>query len=84
MTLFGLIEFTMPFWYFSEVDFLTARTKSLDEEKNVTLTNSVEFGFTLHFTETIGYSWAGIERLGLSYRYSKDFSAFRLLFSFPI
>ncbi len=75
--------FAMAFWYFSEVDFLTLSAKSF-EEKNVTLTNSVEFGFTLHFTETIGYSWAGIERLGLSYRYSKNFSAFRLLFSFPI
>ncbi len=76
--------FATAFWYFSEVDFLTPRTRSFDEEDNVTLTNSVEFGFTLKFAKTIGYSWAGIERLGLSYRYSKNFSAFRLLFSFPI
>jgi len=76
--------FATAFWYFSEVDFLTPRTQSFDEEKNVTLTNSVEFGFTLKFAKTIGYSWAGIERLGLSYRYSQNFSAFRLLFSFPI
>ncbi|KGJ86568.1 hypothetical protein [Colwellia psychrerythraea] len=76
--------FATAFWYFSEVDFLTARTQSFDEERNVTLTNSLEFGFTLKFAKTIGYSWAGIERLGLSYRYSKNFSAFRLLFSFPI
>ncbi|WP_033095884.1 hypothetical protein [Colwellia psychrerythraea] len=76
--------FATAFWYFSEVDFLTPRTRSFNEEDNVTLTNSVEFGFTLKFAKTIGYTWAGIERLGLSYRYSKNFSAFRLLFSFPI
>jgi hypothetical protein len=76
--------FATAFWYFSEVDFLTPRAQSFDEEKNVTLTNSLEFGFTLKFSKPIGYSWAGIERLGLSYRYSKNFSAFRLLFSFPI
>jgi hypothetical protein len=76
--------FATAFWYFSEVDFLTPRANGFDEEKNVTLTNSLEVGFTLKFSKTIGYSWAGIDRLGLSYRYSKNFSAFRLLFSFPI
>lgn len=76
--------FATAFWYFSEVDFKLPGVQSFDEEKNVTLTNSVEFGFTLKFAKTIGYSWAGIDRLGLSYRYSKNFSAFRLLFSFPI
>jgi len=76
--------FATAFWYFSDVDFFMPQTKSFDEENNITLTNSLEFGFTLQFTKTIGYSWAGIERLGLSYRYSKNLSAFRLLFSFPI
>jgi len=76
--------FATAFWYFSEVDFLMPRINNFDEEKNVTLTNSLEFGFTLKFEKAIGYEWAGIERLGLSYRYSKNFSAFRLLFSFPI
>lgn len=76
--------FVTAFWYFSEVNFLIPGIRSLEEEKNVTLTNSVEFGFTLKFAKSIGYSWAGIDRLGLSYRYSKNFSAFRLLFSFPI
>ena len=76
--------FATLFWYFTEVNFITPSTKSADEDNNVTLTNSLEFGFTLKFSETIGYSWAGIARLGLSYRYSKNFSAFRLLFSFPI
>ncbi|WP_057832247.1 hypothetical protein [Colwellia sp. TT2012] len=76
--------FATAFWYFSEVDFLMPRTQSFDEEKNVTLTNSLEFGFTLAFANPLGYSWAGIDRLGLSYRYSKNFSALRLLFSFPI
>lgn len=76
--------FTTAFWYFSEVNFTPNFTKSSNQEKHVTLSNSLEIGFTLKFNETIGYSWAGIERLGLGYRYSKNFSAFRLLFSFPI
>ena len=76
--------FAAAFWYFSEVDFLMPRSQSFDEDNNVTLTNSLEFGFTMKFEQTIGYSWAGIETLGLSYRFSQNFSAFRLLFSFPI
>ncbi|WP_019026240.1 hypothetical protein [Colwellia piezophila] len=76
--------FAMVFWYFSELDFVVPRVNSFDEEDNVTLTNSLEFGVTLKFETKIGYSWAGIDRLGLSYRYSKNFSAVRLLFSFPI
>jgi len=76
--------FATAFWYFSEVDFIVPLTQSADENNNITLTNSVEAGFTLKFDKKIGYSWAGIERIGLSYRYSKELSAFRLLFSFPI
>ncbi|ALO34424.1 hypothetical protein CMT41_06585 [Colwellia sp. MT41] len=76
--------FATAFWYFSEVDFFMPRTQALDEGKNISLTNSIELGFTLKFAKTLGYSWAGIDRLGLSYRYSKNFSAVRLLFSFPI
>lgn len=76
--------FATAFWYFSEVGFFIPRAKALNEEKNVTLTNSLEFGFTLKFSKTIGYSWAEIDRFGLSYRYSQNFSVFRLLFSFPI
>ncbi len=76
--------FATVFWYFTEVDFLMPRTRDFDVAENVTLTNSLELGFTMKFEQTIGYDWAGIERLGLSYRYSKSFSAFRLLFSFPI
>ncbi len=76
--------FATAFWYFSEVEFLMPRVKDFNEGKHITLTNSIEFGFTMKFDKTIGYDWAGIKRLGLSYRYSKNFSAFRLLFSFPI
>ena len=76
--------FATVFWYFNEVDFLMPRTRAFDTGKNVTLTNSIELGVTLKFEKTIGYDWAGIERLGLSYRYSKGFNAFRLLFTFPI
>ncbi|MEW6995836.1 hypothetical protein AADZ84_16465 [Colwelliaceae bacterium MEBiC 14330] len=76
--------FAAVFWYFSEVDFFMPRTRDFDIAENVTLTNSIELGVTMKFDKTIGYDWAGFERLGLSYRYSKSFSAFRLLFSFPI
>ena len=82
--------FATAFWYFSEVNFLTLNIRNVDgvssseDPKNVTLSNSFEAGFTLKFDKKIGYSWAGIERLGLSYRFSENFSAFRLLFSFPI
>jgi len=76
--------FATAFWYFREVDFLMPRINKTDEKNNISLTNSLEFGFTMKFSKTIGYDWAGIERLGLSYRYSKNLSAFRLLFSFPI
>ena len=76
--------FASAFWYFNEVDFKLP-VKSLNEnEQEVTLTNSFEVGFTLKLDEKIGYSWAGIDRIGLSYRYSKNINVFRLLFSFPI
>lgn len=76
--------FATVFWYLSEVDFFTPRTLKSEEDQHITLTNSLEFGVTMKFAKTIGYSWAGIDRLGLSYRYSKNLSAFRLLFSLPI
>ena len=77
--------FATAFWYFSEVDFLSQRSlASFNESNNVTLSNSFEIGTTMKFDKIIGYSWAGIDRLGISYRFSEQFSAFRLLFSFPI
>jgi hypothetical protein len=76
--------FATAFWYFSEVDFLKPLTKELSQAKHVTLSNSIEYGFTLKFAKKIGFSWAGIDRVGLSYRHSKNLSAFRLLFSVPI
>jgi hypothetical protein len=76
--------FATAFWYYKEVDFPILSTQAFDDKNNVTLTDSYELGFTMKFDETIGYSWAGIDRLGLSYRFSEQFSAFRLLFSFPI
>lgn len=76
--------FTTAFWYFDDVE-LNSQKSLLDTGvSNVTLSNSMEFGVTLKFDNVIGYSWAGFDRLGLSYRFSDDFSAFRLLFSFPI
>lgn len=76
--------FASVFWYFNEVDFeLPAKTFS-EKEREVTLTNSAEIGITLKLDETIGYSWAGIDRIGISYRYSKNINVIRLLFSFPI
>lgn len=76
--------FATAFWYFSEVNFTLPLTRSMSEENNITLTNSVEVGMTMKFSKLIGYNWAGFDRLGLSYRYSENFSAVRLLFSFPI
>lgn len=76
--------FASAFWYFSEVDFVGLKRSTLEEQQGITLTNSFEVGFTLKFARKLGYSWAGIDTLGLSYRYNKDISAVRLLFSFPI
>lgn len=76
--------FAAAFWYFNEVDFFNQEISSLMNNDNITLSNSFELGATIQFDKTIGYSWAGIERLGISYRFSENFSAFRLLFSFPI
>lgn len=80
--------FSNAFWYFNPVDIteppVNRAAAENDETKHITLTNSVELGFSLKFDKGIGYSWASIDTLGLSYRYSKDISAFRLLFSFPI
>ncbi len=78
--------FANIFWYFNEVDFkLPVKTLSGNEgEGKVTLTNSAEIGITLKLDQKIGYSWAGIDRIGISYRYSNDITVIRLLFSFPI
>jgi len=78
--------FASAFWYFSEVDFtLPIKLKENSEEKNkVTLSNSFEFGIAMKFEKTIGYSWVGIDTIGLSYRFSENVNAVRLLFSFPI
>ena len=76
--------FTSLFWYFNEAKFDLPLTKLASSKQEVTLTNSAEIGFTLKFDKRIGYSWAGIDRIGLSYRYSKNINVFRLLFSFPI
>jgi hypothetical protein len=80
--------FSNVFWYLNPVDFteppVSRAAAAAEETKHITLTNSIELGFTLKFDKGIGYSWASINTLGLSYRYNKDISAFRLLFSFPI
>jgi len=76
--------FASSFWYFNAVDFKIPVKTLNDDEREVTLTNSFEVGFTLKLDQPIGYSWAGIDRIGLSYRYSKNINIFRLLFSFPI
>lgn len=89
--------FATSFWYFNDVDFLfpdgeaafsseqlNAQTDDSPISNNVTLTNSFELGVTLKFDKYIGYDWLDINTLGLSYRFSGDYSALRLLFSFPI
>lgn len=78
--------FATAFWYFTEVDFdlLIKSTQSTEEQRKVSLSNSVEFGITMKFDKTIGYSWAGIDTFGLSYRFSENINIVRILFSFPI
>ncbi|MBL4822076.1 MAG: hypothetical protein JKX90_00945 [Colwellia sp.] len=78
--------FATAFWYFTEVDFdLSIKsTQSALEESKVTLSNSFEFGVTMKFDKTIGYSWAGIDTIGLGYRFSKNINVVRILFTFPI
>lgn len=78
--------FATAFWYFTEVDFnlLIKSTQSTEEQRKVSLSNSVEFGVTMKFDKTIGYSWAGIDTFGLSYRFSENINIVRILFSFPI
>ena len=78
--------FATAFWYFTEVDFNQPRVNSQNivEKNEVTLSNSLEFGVTMKFDKTIGYSWAGLNRLGISYRFSENINVVRVLFSFPI
>ncbi|WP_245942635.1 hypothetical protein [Candidatus Colwellia aromaticivorans] len=78
--------FATAFWYFTEVDFdvLINSTQSTPEQSKVSLSNSVEFGVTMKFDKTIGYSWAGFDTIGLSYRFSENINVVRILFSFPI
>ena len=78
--------FASAFWYFSEVNFdlPIISSQSLSDSREVTLSNSFEFGITIKLDETIGYDWAGIDTIGLSYRFSENINAIRFLFSFPI
>jgi len=78
--------FATAFWYFTEVDFNLPSISSQNtlEQKKVSLSNSFEFGATMKFDKIIGYSWAGIDTIGISYRFSENINVVRLLFSFPI
>ncbi len=78
--------FATAFWYFSEVNFNSPRrgTQNLAEQNEVTLSNSFEFGATMKFDQIFGYSWAGVDTIGISYRFSEHINAVRFLFSFPI
>ena len=78
--------FATAFWYFTEVNFNIpiVNAQGFSEKNKVTLTNSFELGTTMKFDKIIGYSWAGLDTIGLSYRFSKNINAVRLIFSFPI
>lgn len=77
--------FVSAFWYFSEVNFTLPINSIKNAENNkVTLSNSFELGMTMKFEKNLGYSWGGIDTIGLSYRFSENINAVRLLFSFPI
>lgn len=78
--------FATAFWYFTEVNFNLPKvsTQNLSEQNKVTLSNSFEFGATMKFDKIIGYSWAGFDTIGISYRFSENINVVRFLFSFPI
>ncbi|MGB0938115.1 MAG: hypothetical protein ACPGTQ_11710 [Colwellia sp.] len=65
-------------------EFYTSDDATVTSGDDVTLSNSFEVGVTMRFDKDIGYSWASIDTIGLSYRFSGDYSAMRLLFTFPI
>ncbi len=80
--------FTSAFWYFNDVDFIYgAETLNQYDQNNldqIALKDSYEFGISLKFDKVIGWSFVGIETLGIGYRFTGDFSAIRFVFSMPI
>ena len=82
--------FAAAFWYFTEVNFLS---DSLNQnqlfsndnpEETTTLRNSIEIGLTAKLDKKIGWDWAGIDTLGIGYRFANNFNAIRFIFSMPI
>lgn len=79
--------YAAAFWYFNDIDFFRDKDLSIqaqNEIDQVSLTDSYEVGVRLKFEKVIGWSGAGVKTIGLGYRFTKDFSAIRFLFSMPI
>jgi len=82
--------FAAAFWYFSEVNFLSDTLNEnkvfamSNPEEATRLRNSIEIGITAKLDKKIGWEWAGIETLGIGYRFANNFNAVRLIFSMPI
>lgn len=79
--------YAAAFWYFNNIDFFRDKDLTIqaqNEIDQVSLTDSYEVGVRLKFEKIIGWSGAGVKTIGLGYRFTKDFSAIRFVFSMPI
>ena len=70
--------FAVSYWYFIDMSF------NAPGSRDVSISNSYEVGFTLASEKPVGYSFLSLDRLGVGYRFGKDFYAWHLLFDLPI
>ena len=70
--------FATGYWYFVDLTF------DAPGNQDVSISSSYEVGFTLASENPIGYSFLSLDRLGVGYRFGKDFYAWHLLFDLPI
>jgi len=70
--------FATSYWYFVDLTF------DAPGSQDISISSSYEVGFTLASEKPIGYSFLSLDRLGVGYRFGKDFYAWHLLFDLPI
>ena len=70
--------FAVSYWYFVDLTF------DAPGSKDVSISSSYEVGFTFASEKPVGYSFMTLDRLGMGYRFGKDFYAWHLLFDLPI
>ncbi len=70
--------FAVSYWYFVDLTF------DAPGSQDVSISSSYEVGFTFASEKPIGYSFLTLDRLGVGYRFGKDFYAWHLLFDLPI